>query len=586
MKKKFTKIITVILSLVLLTCSFSVNVCAEEGFSYEFEKNCEALYMFNMDDGRAVYSLNADKALPMASLTKIMTYIIAAENIPDIENTVITVSDRIDTDLEGTDTSLEGIYAGEELTVLQLLNMLMIPSGSDAALALHVYYDENVAGVAYDKDAKSSPFIDLMNAKAEELGCTDTHFVNAHGLHDRDHYSTARDQAKIVQYAMTLPYFNEIVSTTVYKLPATNVYTEEREVTTINKMLLKDEEDDEYYYEYAKGIKTGANSEAGYCMAASATYEDETYIVIALGSPMTAEDGSTIDTHGEMLDAAELFKWAFSQLSRQDICIKSDVLNEAPLKYAWGKDTLQLVPAEDVSAMLPNDISGEDIETVLETPDMVETPVTQGTVLGKATFLYNGEVLDEVNLVAAESVDKSVVVQVFSIIGAIFTSIWFWLFVFILLAVGYIHLKKEQARRRRMRQMRRRREAARRRAANEEMRRHASSTGRQQRYSGYTSRNYPETRVSNYRSTTPRYSSYTRTPNYGSTESRYTSSTRGQDYRSTVPRYYLPTRGQSYGTVEQRYDQTARGQNYSGTTSKQSVDTRRTSYTGDKRRRR
>ena len=567
MKKKFTKIITLVLTFVLLTCSFSVNASAEEGFSYEFEEHCKALLMFNAADGSVVYSMNADKVLPMASLTKIMTFIVASENIPDIENTVVTVPERINTDLEG---SSAGIYAGEELTVLQLLNMMMIPSGDDAALTLHIYYDENVAGVAYDAESEDSPFIKLMNEKAEELGCTDTYFVNAYGLHDGDHHSTARDIAKIVQYAMTLPYFNEIAAATVYKLPATNVYTEEREITSANKMLLKDYEEGKYYYEYANGIKTGGNDEAGYCIAASATFEEETYVVIALGSPMTAEDGTVVEERGEMLDAVELFEWAFAELSRQDICITSDVLSEAPLQYAWGKDTLQLVPAEEVSAILPNDISAEEIETVLEAPDMVETPVTQGTVLGKATFIYNDEVLGEVDLVAAESVDRSFIAHALSVIKNILTSIWFWLIIIVIIAAVYIHLKKEQERRRRMRQRRRRREAAKRQAARAAMGSDSSSGGRAQNYSGHIYRStVPRygsgTGSQNYRSTTPRYSSGTGSQSYRSTVPRYGSGTGSQNYRSTAPRYGSGTGSQNYRSTAPRYGSGAGSQSYRST---------------------
>lgn len=461
MKNKFAKFITLIMTAVVMVSAFPSEVSAQEGYTHEFEENCKALFMFDLEDGSVVYSMNADEVLPMASLTKIMTFIVASENIPDIENTVVTVSDHISTDLAGTQSSLAGVYPGEELTVLQLLNMMMIPSGNDASLALHIYYDENIAGVTFDGTTEDTPFVELMNAKAEELGCENTHFVNPHGLHDEDHYSTARDLSKIVQYALTLPYFKEITSTIEYTIPETNKSEEERTIDATNKMLLEDYEDGMYYYEYANGIKTGSHNEAGYCIAASATKDDQTYVVIALGSPMVTEEGEYVSFHGEMIDAAELFEWGFNELSRRTLCSTTDVITEAPLQFAWKQDTLQLVPEEEISLILPNAATDEDLEIVLDTPQLIETPVTKDTVFGKATYSYEGEVLAEVNLVAAESVKRSYIVQGLSILKDIVTSVWFWLVVIVIVAVIVIHVRNEQERRRKRRRRKRRNAAGR-----------------------------------------------------------------------------------------------------------------------------
>lgn len=457
MKKKIIKLAAAVLAVVMMVNTFPQSVKAEEGFTYEFERNCKAYYMFDPADESVVYSVNADEVLPMASLTKIMTFIVASENIPDIENTVVTVSDTISTELEDTQSSLAGVYSVEELTVLQLLNMMMIPSGNDAALALQIYYEEEIAGVEHDSTANDSPFIALMNSKAEELGCTNTHFVNSHGLHDEDHYSTARDLGKIVQYALTLPYFKEIVNTTKYTVPATNVSAKERTIEATNKMLRKDYENGAYYYEYANGVKTGSHNEAGYCIAASATKDDQNYVAIVLGSPMLSEAGEYIDYHGEMIDAAELFDWGFENLSRQELCGTDDVISEAPLQYAWKQKTIDLVPDKSATAILPNDVTEEDLEINLEVPELVQTPVEEGTTLGKVTYSYNGEVLAEVNLKAAETVKKSNILYGLAILKKIVTSIWFWLV--IVLVVVVILIRNEQERRRKLRRRRRRKQS-------------------------------------------------------------------------------------------------------------------------------
>lgn len=449
MKKFINRYSAFLMLAVMIIFGIPVTAKAQEGFTYEFEENSKSLFVFNLDDGNVVYSMNADEVRPMASLTKMMTYIVAVENIPDIENTLVTVSDQINSDLAGTESSLAGLYPGEELTVLQLLNMMMIPSGNDAALALQYYYDENIAGAG--TDASQSAFIALMNAKAEELGCTNTHFVNPHGLHDEEHYSSARDLAKIVQYAVTLPYFTEITNTTTYTLPATNKYSEEREINATNKMLLPDYEDGLYYYEYANGIKTGSHNEAGYCIAASATHENDTYVVVAMGSPMLSESGEYVSYHGEMVDAATLFDWAFSQLSRRTVQSSGDVLGEVQIQYAR-QDTLQAVAANDVAFILPNDVETSELEIAIELPETMEAPVVQGDILGKITYSYEGEQLGETDLIAAESIERSKLVEFIEFCKILLTSVWFWLAIaFVVVFVVGIKISDHKKRKRRRR---------------------------------------------------------------------------------------------------------------------------------------
>ncbi|MEE1087064.1 MAG: D-alanyl-D-alanine carboxypeptidase family protein [Schaedlerella sp.] len=462
MKNRIKNFIALVLSAVILACTFTVPTYAQEGFTYEFEKHCKALYMFDPSDGAVLYSMDAEEILPMASLTKVMTYIVASENIPDIENTVITVADRIEEDLEGTDSSVAGVRAGEELTVLQLLNMMMIPSGNDASLALHIYYDENIAGVEFTGETRDTPFVNLMNEKAEELGCVNTHFVNPHGLHDEEHYSTAKDFAKIVQYALTLPHFKEITSALEYKIPPTNKCEEERIIKATNRMLLENADEGKYYYEYADGIKTGSHDEAGYCIAASATKGEQSYIVIALGSPMVEEESAEekqseeevaeeekeeekkrISEHGEMLDAKALFEWGFNEISQRVLCNAEDVVGEIPLLYAWKKEVLNLIPNQEVSVLLPNNVTEKQIELKIETAESVKTPVTKGDVLGKAVYSYEGAVLAEVNLVASESVERSYPAQAIAVLKDMFPVVWPLLLAVIAFLIGFIVLIRE-----------------------------------------------------------------------------------------------------------------------------------------------
>lgn len=185
----------------------------EEGFVCETltEPNSKSIFMVSLDTGTVVFTMNPDERLPMASLTKIMTYIVTCETVDDLMNTRTTVPASVAEELEGTGSSLAEIQTGEEFTIYELLNLMMVPSGNDAALTLAKYVDGlNIAagedGAAYDENGDGlMSFVELMNRKAAELGCTNTHFMNPHGLHDENHYTTAREMAAITEFALTLP---------------------------------------------------------------------------------------------------------------------------------------------------------------------------------------------------------------------------------------------------------------------------------------------------------------------------------------------------------------------------------------------
>ncbi len=434
-----------------------------EGFTYNWdsdqeddskEPHCKSLYMLNLDTDTVVYTLNPDQELPMASMTKIMTFIVACETIPDIEHATITVPQSVADDLEGTGSSLAGVQVGEQLTGLELLNLLMVPSGNDAALTLMEYVDSLYAqGRITAQDApdpedpgapedgstpapavqqeygatidysETSFFVQQMNAKARELGCRNTHFSNPHGLHNENHYSTARDMGTIAQYALTLPNFAEIVRQANYPKPPTNLNPDKENHPNTNKLLRNypDENGNTYFYTYANGIKTGSHDQAGFCVAASATYSGYTYIVIAMGDM----EGYAQGVHNEMRDARTLFRWAFTSLGKKTIATQGDILSSVKLEYAYQQDELRLAADRNVSVMLPNSVDQSSIIVTVDKPESVQAPVRKGEQLGTATLSYANEVVATVPLVAAESVARSDLIAGWEQGRSLLTSPWF-----------------------------------------------------------------------------------------------------------------------------------------------------------------
>ncbi len=315
MAKKILPYMASFLAIFFIIPFLSIQVAGEE---VTFETNSKALYMVDLNTQEVVYQKNAVQQLEPASCTKIMTYIVAVESISDLVNTKITAGSYVSAMLQGTDSSLSGIRQGEQLTALQLLNCMMIPSGNDAALVLAEYIG----------NGDINKFVDKMNEKAAELGCTNTHFSNPHGLHDDNHYTTAEDLYKITQYAMSLPYFMDIVTQTEYTLPPTNLYTGERTIYTTNKMMDKNEP--VYYEPYIEGIKTGSHDEAGYCLVTTAQKNGQRYMIVALGAPIG-------DVHGEMLDTKNLYDWAFQGFQESSPVLAHNVYPEIKRGQLWDK---------------------------------------------------------------------------------------------------------------------------------------------------------------------------------------------------------------------------------------------------------
>ena len=398
-------------------------------FTIDFEPESEGVVLVNLDTNTTVYEKNADERLEPASITKIMTYVVVCDHVEDLENTKTTVSENINRELTGTGSSMSGVITGEELSILELLNLMMVPSGNDAALVLAEY----VGGGDWHT------FVDMMNEQAEELGCEDTHFANPHGLHDEQHYTTPRDMVKITQYALNLPYFTEITDQLYYTLRATNKSAEPRTVYSTNLMLNQNLNGGEYYYPYTKGIKTGSHDQAGYCLVSMAVKGGYSYLCVAMGCPYYTSSGEK-NHHGEMLDTKKLYQWAFENLKMTSVVQQGDPQGEVGLEYAWNRDTLLVEAAQNFNTILPSSVKPSSIVVTTDLPKSIEAPVEKGQKIGTATLSYAGQALTTIDLVASESVERSNLLHTLSQVQQVITSKWFILIIGVILTLLVIYI--------------------------------------------------------------------------------------------------------------------------------------------------
>ncbi len=366
-----------------------------EAVSYKvpFEVASQAAYLVNTDTGDVIYEKNADKQMYPASLTKIMTAILAIEAVKDLEGTMVTAPGYVYDEFAGVGVSTADIRRGETVSMMDLLYALLLPSACEAGNIIADY----VSG------GDIPAFVDSMNRKARELGAVNTHFANPHGLFDSSQVTTAKDMYRIAQYAMTLPVFEKICSTPSYTMPVTEKHPGGNwYIHHTNKLLVKGSP---YYYEYAKGIKTGTLPEAGRNLISTASKNGYNYLLVTLGAPYENADGS--NTNKSFTDAVSLYEWAFSNFSFQTILKENDVVDEVPVELSADQDFVTVVAKNDVTALLPAQTDASAIQQKITLREHVKAPIKKGDLLGVVELKLADDVISSVDLVALRDVDRS-----------------------------------------------------------------------------------------------------------------------------------------------------------------------------------
>lgn len=417
MKKKFASFI---FAFMLCTSLLIVPSFAEDTVSdpATLVQNAQAVYMVNLDTDTPMTDVNKnehERRAP-ASTTKIMTAVIVLEQVKNIDSETVTIQSYMLDEFQnlGYTVSNAALTVGEEIAVRDLLYGLMLQSACDGANAL----------AGYVGDGSIASFVDQMNAKAEELGLSDTHFENAHGLDQDNHYSSAYDLAKLTEYAMDLPYFMEISSAIRWNF-TTNLRTD----TFATTNCLTDETTwPALYYAYAKGIKTGTTEEAGSCLVSTATKENVSYLLVVLGAPDKGDldaEGTAYTVKQAFPVAKSIYQWAFDSFSIKSILEEGKLVQEVPLKMAWGKDTLQLKTNESVSYLVANNVDTSSALKKFYLPDYVNAPIEEGQVVGYMEILLTDEVVATVPLVSAETVEQNGLLYVGAVFKNAMSSVWF-----------------------------------------------------------------------------------------------------------------------------------------------------------------
>jgi D-alanyl-D-alanine carboxypeptidase (penicillin-binding protein 5/6) len=336
--------------------------------------------MLVTEDGRVLWARRENDKRAMASTTKIMTAIVAMEN-SDLESLVtVPASARL------VGYASPFLTAGKTLPLSELLEALLVKSGNDASIAIA----EHIAG-----DEKR--FVAMMNDKAAELGLSDTHFVNTHGLDAKGHYSTASDLAVLGRYAMRKEVFRRIVG---QEKATIDLSGDSEDVENTNLLLGR--------YEGANGVKTGMTNSAGYCIVASARRGGVELYAVVLGAK---------GENSRLNDSRELLDWGFAHYREQRFASKGSTLGEAVVSDYLDVTVPAAVSVDTTVAVF--DLAGE-IDRAVQVSEL-KAPVKMGETVGVATFTQGGRVIATVPLVATVDVARPNVLQR---LGIAFIRVW------------------------------------------------------------------------------------------------------------------------------------------------------------------
>lgn len=388
----------------LLTGLLSTTaLAAPEDSSYEeITVAAKAALLVDGDTGQILLDQNAHKELYPASITKCMTTLLVLQAVDQgkLKLDQVIPASQSAIDLLTADSSSAGIKAGEQLTVEQLLYCVMVKSANEACYILA----EAVSGSV---DA----FVEKMNAEAQQLGCENTHFVNPCGLQDPEHYTSAWDIYLITKEAMKYSMFMTLAGTKEYTIPATNM-SEQRKFHTTN-YLLDAWGATGYLYQYAKGIKTGHTSDAGYCLVSYAEKGERSLISVVLGAEAVKTESGKTD-YQSFSETRRMFEWGFNSFKRATILDHAALIEQVPVTLSRKTNYVTLHPAEDVEVLLPGNLTVEDLkqEVTLDV-ESVEAPVTEGQKLGTITVTDSkGTVYTTTDLLALNDVPASKVLTV------------------------------------------------------------------------------------------------------------------------------------------------------------------------------
>lgn len=375
---KIKKLIVTLFTLILFFSFLPVYADSEEP-----QITADAAILIDSNTGKILYSKNENEKMYPASTTKIMTAILTIENC-NLDDTVTVPYEAIASIPSGY--SVAALQPGEKLTVNQLLQVLMVHSANDAANVLAYHVADSIES-----------FATMMNTKVSELGLENTHFTNPSGKHDENHYTTAYDLSKIMQYCMKNSTFRTLAGLKSCIIPATNKY-DERIFSSTNELLTASN----YYYKYAIAGKTGYTTEAKNCLVSVANKDDLELISVVLGVGLYPNNLS-----GKFIETVNLFNYGYDNYTIRKLREKDAIATQIEVGNGT-KETrnLDLLISDNITALVKQSDLETEFTPKIELDDNIQAPIAQGKTIGKIIYEIDGITYTS-DLKASHNVEKS-----------------------------------------------------------------------------------------------------------------------------------------------------------------------------------
>ncbi len=351
--------------------------------------NIGGALVYNFDNDKIVYKYKSKEKIYPTSTVKIMTGILAIEELGDRLDEKITITNEMISKVSGNNIKLE---AGDVVTVKDMIWTLLVNGANDSAYVL-----------AYAVSGSLEKFVTKMNTRAKELGAIHTNYVNPTGMHDENMYTTVDDTAIIARHAYSLPMFMECSSSMKYSMESFNHTVHNR------NCLLTLYYDKNYFDSQARGMNAGSTPQGGHSVVTTATNGDLSYLIVVMG-------GETVEgTIYSYTTASKLIDWAFESFNYIEVLSQNKIICDIPVTLSSVTDMVNLVAKDTLKVYLPADV---DPETAIELSyvtysEELQSPVAKGQVCGSVTAIYNGEILGTSDMIATADVARSELLYTF-----------------------------------------------------------------------------------------------------------------------------------------------------------------------------
>ena len=376
--------------------SHSLKAAVPLAGSEQLLDTAQAVVAYELNSDTLLYTWNADQRINPTGMVKILTSLIVLEE-GNLDDVVTVYRNTLDTIAWGAVSA--GLKAGEKVPLRDLLLCVMVASANDAAAVMAAH----VAG-------SQQAFVEKMNQRAKELGCTDSNFTNVHGLFDENQYSTARDLAIITEAALENETFAEMFSLDHFSMEATNL-SDKRYFITTNYMM-SDEFTNQYFDYRVTGGKPAAASSKDRSMICTAEVGNSHYLLVVMSAQaQVSEDGLSIIHFGNFTETKKLMNFAFNGYTVRQVIGKDQSLYQYAVKN--GRNDVVLRPERDVFVLLPADYDKNSVvyHNVVDAAAL-RAPIAAADKLGVLQISYRGLILANCDLVAMNPVSEQQAVSI------------------------------------------------------------------------------------------------------------------------------------------------------------------------------